>query len=103
MTEIPISAIPSQVCKVVLDGQICQIKIYQKESALFVDINADGVDINVGTIALDTAMLVSRDYAGFRGNLFFIDTQGNDDPDYSGLGSRYSLIYITEEEYALLQ
>ena len=36
-------------------------------------------------------------YLGFSGNLI-IDNQGDADPDYTGLGSRYSLIYLASSE-----
>lgn len=103
MLTVPLQPIPAQVTKVILGGQNCQINIYQKPQGVFVDITADDVDIIVGTIARDIAPLVSREYTGFIGNLFFIDTQGNSDPEYSGLGSRFSLVYVTAEEYALIQ
>lgn len=70
---------------------------------MFVDINVNGVDVVTGVIARDVVPLVCREYAGFSGNLVFIDTQGNGDPVYDGLGSRYSLVYLTAEEYALIQ
>lgn len=103
MLTVPLQPIPAQVTKVILGGQNCQINIYQKPQGVFVDITADDVDIIVGTIARDIAPLVSREYTGFIGNLFFIDTQGNSDPEYSGLGLRFSLVYVTAEEYALIQ
>lgn len=102
MQEIPIQPVPSQIAKVVLGGQNCQILIYQKPQGLFVDINADGSDIVTGVIARDAVPIVCREYAGFVGNLIFIDTQGASDPAYDGLGSRYSLVYLTAEEYALV-
>ena len=70
---------------------------------MFVDINVNGADVVTGVIARDAVPLVCREYAGFSGNLVFIDTQGNSDPVYDGLGSRYSLVYLTAEEYALIQ
>lgn len=103
MQTVPLQPVPSQSTKVVLGGQNCQILVYQKPQGVFVDINADGVDISVGTIARDAVPLISREYAGFSGNLVFIDTQGSADPVYDGLGSRYSLVYLTAEEYALIQ
>ena len=102
MQNIPLQNIPSQLTKVVLGGQNVQIFIYQKDQGVFVDINSDGVDIVVGVIARDAVPLVCREYAGFIGNLIFIDTQGNYDPFYSGLGSRFSLVYLTADEYVLL-
>ena len=103
MLTVPLQPVPAQVSKVVLGGQNCQINVYQKQQGLFVDITADDIAIITGTIARDTALLVSREYTGFIGNLFFIDTQGDSDPSYSGLGSRFSLVYLTAEENAIVQ
>ena len=102
MQTVPLQPVPSQSTKVVLGGQNCQILVYQKPQGVFVDINADGVDISVGTIARDAVPLISREYAGFIGNLIFIDTQGSDDPSYEGLGDRWTLVYLTAEEYVLI-
>jgi len=102
MQTVPLQPIPSQLTKVVLGGQNVQIFIYQKDQGVFVDINSDGVDVVVGVIARDAVPLVCREYAGFIGNLLFVDTQGSSDPSYNGLGSRFSLVYLTADEYALL-
>ena len=102
MQQIPLRPIPSQSVKVVLNGQNCQLLIYQKSQGIFVDVNADGIDIVTGVIARDSVPIVCRDYAGFVGNLLFIDTQGALDPQYAGLGARYNLIYLTAAEYALI-
>ena len=102
MQTVPLQPVPSQSTKVVLGGQNCQILVYQKPQGVFVDINADGVDISVGTIARDAVPLISREYAGFSGNLLFIDSQGSVDPSYDGLGDRFALVYLTAEEYALI-
>lgn len=102
MQTVPLQPVPSQSTKVVLGGQNCQILVYQKPQGVFVDINADGVDIVVGIIGRDAVPLVCREYTGFIGNLLFIDTQGSDDPSYEGLGGRWTLVYLTAEEYALI-
>lgn len=102
MQTIPLQPVPTQATKVVLGGQNVQLLIYQKPQGCFVDINADGVDVVVGIIARDAVPLVCREYTGFIGNLLFIDTQGSSDPSYDGLGSRWSLVYLTAEEYALI-
>lgn len=103
MLTVPLQPVPAQVCKVILGGQNCQINLYQKPQGLFVDIAADGVDIEIATIARDIDPLISRDYLGFVGNLLFIDTQGNSEPNYAEIGTRFFLLYLTAEEYALLQ
>lgn len=102
MQNIPMQPIPSQLVKVVLGGQNVQIFIYQKDQGLFVDINSDGVDIVVGVIARDAVPIICREYMGFIGNILFVDTQGSSDPTYSGLGSRFSLVYLTADEYGLI-
>lgn len=102
MQSVPLQPVPSQSTKVVLGGQNCQLLINQKPQGIFVDINADGVDIVTSVIARDAVPLVCREYTGFTGNLLFIDTQGIDDPAYAGLGDRFSLVYLTAEEYALI-
>lgn len=102
MQVIPIQPIPAQLLSVVLNGQNCQIGIYQKNPCIFVDLNAGGVEISIGVRARDAVALNPNEYAGFLGNLFFIDTQGSDDPVYTGLGSRFQLVYLTEVEYAQL-
>ena len=100
MLQIPIQAVPSQQLQVVLAGQNVQIAIYEKQAqGLFVDINVNGVDIITAVIAEDANPLNSRTYEPFAGNLVFLDTQGNNDPDWIGLGSRYQLVYLTAAEY----
>jgi hypothetical protein len=100
--QIPIKSIPSQAFKVVLDGQNVKIKLYQKPEGLFFDLAADGTDIVVAVLAYDAIPLISREYAGFKGQMMFIDTQGNSAPEYSELADRYSLVYFNEEESALI-
>jgi len=102
MQSIPLQPVPAQLTKVVLDGQNCQILLSQKTQGLFVDLNVDGVNIVTGVIARDAVPLVSREYAGFSGNLIFIDTQGVSDPQSSGFGDRYDLVYLTSEENDLI-
>lgn len=102
MQEINLQAAPSQILKVVLGGQNCQISIYQKPRGLFMDVNVNGEDLVVGIACLNAVPIVCRTYEGFIGNLLFTDTQGSADPEYSGLGDRFALIYLTADEYELV-
>ena len=101
MLQIPIQPVPSQQVKAVLASQNCQIAIYQKLQGLFVDLNSNGEEISTGVIARNAVQLDPREYGSFSGNLMFIDTQGNDDPTYDGFGTRFFLIYLTADEFAL--
>ena len=103
MLKIPLQPVPSQTVCVVLAGQRTQIFVYQKPQGVFVDTNANGVDISAGVLAHNSVPLVTRDYAGFVGNLMFQDAHGTADPDYTGIGSRFVLLYLSDTEYAQFQ
>ena len=102
MQTIPLQAVPSQTTSVVLGGKNCAIALYQKDQGLFFDLSADSQPIVAGVLALDANKLVCREYLGFPGNILFLDTQGNEDPYYTGLGTRFVLVYLTAEENAVL-
>jgi len=90
---IPVSAVPSQVFTVQLSQQACKIALRQRRTGLFVDLSVDGAVMLQGVLARDRVRIVRDAYHGFTGDLFFMDTQGADDPDYTGLGSRWMLCY----------
>lgn len=102
MQLIPIQPVPSQQLQVVLAAQNCQLAIYQKPQGLFVDLISNGVLISSAVIAQNLNVLNPLVYSSFQGNLYFNDTQGTTDPVYTGLGSRYQLVYLTAAEYAAL-
>lgn len=93
MLQIPLQPIPSQFVKTVLGGQNFQILLQQKEQGLFADVNVNGVDIVTSVIARDNDDILCRKYTGVIGTLRFLDLQGSTDPVYTGLNSRYVLIY----------
>ena len=51
-----------------------------------------------GVIAGNLNVIVRSAYLGFVGDLAFIDTQGSDDPVYTGLGARWILTYFAPSE-----
>ena len=53
MQQVPLQSVPSQQVKTVLNGQNCQIAIYQKSANVFADVNVNGVDISSGILALN--------------------------------------------------
>ena len=102
MLQIPLQNVAARPYSVVLGGQNCQINLYQKDNGLYFDLNSNGADIVTGVLCHNADLLVCIQYAGFQGNLLFIDTQGTSDPTYDGLGTRYSLVYLTAAEAALI-
>lgn len=98
MLVIPIQPLPSQTVDVVLNEQACSIKIYQRSTGLFVDLDVQDVLVIGGVIAHDRNRIVRSDYLGFVGDIAFVDMQGTDDPDYTGLGDRFILAYFFPDE-----
>jgi len=95
MQIVPLTPVASQTFTVQLNAQNCVINLYQKSTGLFIDLTADGNVIVDTMLCLNAVGIVRELYLGFDGQLVFIDTQGNNDPDYTGLGSRYILTYWT--------
>ena len=93
--EIPIQAVPSQTVAAVLSAQNCQIAINAKSQGVFVTVSVDGVAVVSSVIARDGEPIICREYSGFVGNLAFVDTRGNSDPEFSGFGTRFVLIYTS--------
>lgn len=93
MILVPLSPVPSQALSIVLALQNCRIRVYQKTTGLYFDLSVDTTPIVNCVIARDGVKLVDQTYQGLVGNFAFIDTQGDEDPIYSGLGSRWVLAY----------
>lgn len=90
---IPLAATPSQTITTNIGGQRVRLNVYQKRLGLFVDVYADDVLIIGGVIARNMVRIVRQKYLGFVGDLWFYDTQGAADPNYSGLADRFVLLY----------
>ena len=100
MQVIPLNPVPNQTLKIILSNQLCQINIYEKFFGLFVDLYVNGNLIIGGVIAHNLNVIVRSKYLGFIGDLFFLDNVGADDPDYTGLGDQFSLVYVDETDLA---
>lgn len=98
MLQIPISAVPSQSLTAMLGGQLCQIKLYQKSTGVYLDLAVNDAPIVTASLCVDRARLVRHEYLGFTGDLVVVDTAGTSDPDYAGFGTRYVLMYLEAED-----
>lgn len=116
MQAIPLSAVPSQNLSIALDGQAVQMSLYQRgtngAANMYLDLIADGAPILTGRIArayggqpntCPAFMMVGRRYQPFVGDLLFVDTQATatnptQDPQPSGLGTRWQLLYFSESD-----
>ena len=94
MQQISLQPVPSQQVQVVLDGQTCAINVYVKPQCMFFDLALNGTPIAYAVQCKNMVSLVPTSYLGFSGWLIFFDTQGSDDPIYTGLGTRWVLLYL---------
>lgn len=62
---------------------------------LFCDLAIDGRTLWSGVPCLNCVLIDTYPHLGFQGHLAFADTQGAEDPDYTGLGlgGRFALFY----------
>ena len=103
MQIIPLQSDPSQTLTVNLNGQNCSINVYQRLFGLFLDLYQDGSLVIGGQICQNLNRIVRSSYLGFQGDLAFIDTQGTDDPIYSGLGAQFQLLYLSPYDVTIAQ
>lgn len=93
---IALQPVPSQTLQTVLDGQQCAISVYVKSQCMFLDLAISGSPIAYAVQCKNLVNLVPTAYLGFTGSLLFLDTQGTEDPQYSGLGGRWQLLYLED-------
>ncbi|QNT78286.1 phage baseplate plug family protein [Entomobacter blattae] len=98
---INLSVLSHQSVQVSLGGQNVRLVIDTKQGAgTFMDIYKDGGPVILGMQCRNRTPLVQLAYLGFVGDLAFYDMQGAEDPDYTGFGHRFILVWDSE---ALLQ
>lgn len=110
---IPLAAVASQEVSVTLGGQACRIRLYARDlfvpvttpistdppvyaqvRRLFMDLYLDDALLLSGVPCQTNNRIVRDAYLGFVGDLAFLDTVGGgDDPEVSGLGTRWVLSY----------
>lgn len=94
--RIPLVAAPSQSMSVQLGEQSCRINVRQRRTGVFLDLLVQDAPIALGVKAIDRKFLIRAAYTGFEGDLFFVDTQGDENPQFAGLGTRWQLAWDSE-------
>lgn len=98
---IPIEALPVHRFRVTLDGLNVVIRYRWQtwSEKWFIDVDCDEAGVHSHGFALVTGrnMLANRSLSQL-GGLSLIDAQGDEDPDYDGLGVRWLLLYATRAE-----
>jgi hypothetical protein len=96
---VPLQAISSQTLAITLARQPTQIAVRQNNGKLFFDLSIGGSYIVRTRICRNRQrLLLDVKYRGFQGDFMFVDTQGTDDPVYTGLATRFALVYLAAGE-----
>lgn len=92
---VPLSQDPTQSAAITLGGQAVQYSLRQNGANMYFDLLlADQTPILLAMVCRNvTNLLADRLYAPFVGSMYFEDTQGDTQPVYTGLGTRYLLYY----------
>lgn len=103
MQEIPLRATGNQALQVVLEGQNCSLRLYTRSlsdgvETLFCDLSIDQEPVFYGCPCLDGLPMPLYAWLGMTGQLVFIDMEGDEAPRWSGLGSRWKLLYMSPAE-----
>lgn len=93
---IDLTSAKSQSLIVTLAGQQVGLRLLQRTTGMYMDITLNNDPILQGIPCLYGVKMVRSQCLGFKGDLVFLDRLGNNDPSWSGLGSRYVLYYIPD-------
>ena len=102
---VPLRAVPNQTAIFIIGEQNlqCQLNVYQKAIGMFLDLYVEESNVLAGVLCRNLTPLVINSYFGFPGDLMFVDNlKLNADPIYTGLGSRWFLIYMNSVDAAAL-
>jgi hypothetical protein len=97
---VPTKPIPNQTLQAQLGGQACTLNIYQLAYGMFMDVEVGTTRVTSGVICQNLNRIVRSAYLGFIGDFVWADTQGTDDPVYTGLNSRFLLVYMDPDSLA---
>jgi hypothetical protein len=102
MLIVPMQPIPAQLIKTTLDNQTVELNIYTRRYGLFIDVTIIET-LEIGAVICQNLNRIIRSaylnvQAGFAGDFIFNDTQGSSDPVWTGLGARYQLLYLSQDE-----
>lgn len=101
--QVQLGAVASQTVTINLNQQSCLIELrtlgLDDDAHLFFSLTLAGTPIVTTRVARNLQrLLIDAQYRGFQGDFMFIDTQGDTDPVYTGLNTRYVLVYIPPDE-----
>jgi hypothetical protein len=98
MIEVPLATTPGQNLQIILGGQNVTLALRQKGERMYMDIDVGTNRVISGAICNNRSNVKQFKTMPFKGGLFFVDTEGNEPPQYHGLDTRWVLVYVSEDE-----
>ena len=101
MTEVPLIATPNQELAIELEEQDCTIQVRQLGNYTYLTLWVDSTLIAENAICMPGVAILQGYIQGFKGNFVLVDSSDPNNQqlsDYTELGSRFLLLYVTEEE-----
>ena len=100
MQTVQAQAIPNQQLQCQLGTQAVTLVITQTTFGLFMTVMVAGVTIISNVLCENLNRVVRDAYLGFVGDFVWYSTQDESDPVFTGIGSQYLLIYLSEDDLA---
>lgn len=95
--SIPLTATPWQTVSAVVNGQNYRVEVRQMGAHLFTSLMVDGEQVTQSVQARSGQTIIPWAQTVADTALYWKDTQGNEPPQYEGLGSRWILCYEADE------
>lgn len=95
--EIPLSAVPYQTVSAVVNGQNYRITVRQNGAFVYTSVMVDGEKVVDNALAVARGRVIPFAQTVAQTMLYWLDTQGDDRPQYEGLGDRWKLVYESDE------
>lgn len=107
VTQIPLSPVPNQELTIMLGAnQRCVVHVYDRLGRLYLDLVCNNEPVQYGAICLPFAPIITAVGRPFVGQLRIIDRltrpHAQTIPHYEGLGTRYFMYYLPQDEEAQL-
>ena len=98
MYLIPLKPVSNQMATTVLGGQIIRVAVRQLSTGVYLTAWKDDVIVQSSILCVDRVNMMTNNYDSFVGGFVFIDSQGLESPDYTGIGTRWNLFYLESSE-----
>ncbi len=99
LQTLTLAAVPSQQLSATLSGQAVTLNVYARGAQgyenVYMDVYSNGALVLAGVICQNGNTIIRNAYFGFIGDFVIWDTEGSDDPQYTGLGTRWILVYYS--------